>query len=148
MVAFLQQPTLLGGVDLIFHTQSVTPDGKIILLSPAVIALTTCFAVVWSAILNVWLQKGEPHFWSRAMSVCIISITTLTLVDSYARGISLGEAFGRIATAQIFVYILWVTPRVLASPFMLWFAAKIRWYRFKGYLARRRAEAIKKPDNT
>jgi len=142
-IVFLQQPTLLSGLDLIFHTQSVTPDGKIILLSPTVLALTTCFAAVWSAILNAWLLKNEPRFWSRAMDVCMFSIMTLALVDSQVRGISFIDALGRVIAAQIIVYILWITPRVLMSPFMLWLSARLSWYQFKGYLARRRAENAK-----
>ena len=142
-IVFLQQPTLLSGLDLIFHTQSVTPDGKIVLLSPVVLGLTTCLAAVWSAILNAWLLKREPHFWSRAVSVCMFSIMTLTLVDSQVRGIPLSDAFGRVVAAQTVVYTLWITPRVLASPFMLWVNARVGWYRFRGYLARRRAEAAK-----
>lgn len=142
-IVFLQQPTLLSGLDLIFHTQSLTPYGKIILNSPVVLALTTCFAALWSVILNIWLLKSEPHFWSRAVSVCILSITTLAVADSFLRGIPLADAFGRIIAAQIIVYVLWITPRVLISPFMLWLNTRIGWYRFKGYLARRRVEAAK-----
>ncbi|MGY4365274.1 hypothetical protein ACVW1A_001339 [Bradyrhizobium sp. LB1.3] len=110
-IVFLQQPTLVGGLDLVFHTQSLTPDGKLVLHSPIVLALTACFAAVWSGILNAWLLKSEPRFWNRAVSVCMFSIITLTGVDSVVRGISISDAFGRVIAAQIIVYILWIAPR-------------------------------------
>ena len=59
------------------------------------------------------------------------------------RGIPFLDALGQVVVAQTIVYILWITPRVLVSPFMLWLNARVGWYRFKGYLAKRRAEAAK-----
>jgi hypothetical protein len=130
-IVFLQQPTFLTGVDLIFHTQSLLPDRKVNIYSPAVLGLTVCLVAFWTMILNRLVRRAHEGFWSATASVTIASIASFGFLDSYVRGVPLNDVMGRVIIAQFIVYALWVAPKAVIAPFTLWLDARIAYYRFK-----------------
>lgn len=130
-IVFLQQPTLVAGLDLIFHTQSLLPDRKINVNSPVVLGITVCLVALWTMMLHRVFRRAYDGFWRAAANTSIASIASFGILDSYARGISLNDTMGRVVIAQLLVYALWIAPRVVVAPFTLWLDAKIAYYRFK-----------------
>jgi len=130
-IVFLQQPVLLTGLDLIFHTQSLLPDRKINVNSPVVLGVTVCLVALWTMILHRLLRRPYEGFWTGVANTLIPSIGSFGVLDSYARGIRFNDAMGRVILAHMIVYALWVAPKVVVAPFMLWLDAKLAYYRFK-----------------
>ncbi|MBB4379383.1 hypothetical protein [Bradyrhizobium sp. SBR1B] len=130
-IVLLQQPTLLSGLDLVFHTHSILPDGRINLASPALFGITVLQVTLWTMVLYRLIGRDYPGVWSAATGVSIPSIGSFALIDSYARGIPFNEAIGRVILAQMLVYILWVFPTAIGTPFLLWQDARLAYYRYK-----------------
>jgi hypothetical protein len=130
-IVFLQQPTLLAGIDLIFHTQSLLPDRTINLHSPAVLGLTVFLVAFWTISLNHVFRRAYVGFWSAAAGISMLSVGSFAVMDSFARGVSFNDAMGRVVIAQLIVYAVWVAPKALVSPFILWFDTKTAYYRFR-----------------
>ncbi|AMA60066.1 hypothetical protein BCCGELA001_30065 [Bradyrhizobium sp. CCGE-LA001] len=130
-IVLLQQPILLTGLDLIFHTHSFYPDGKINLVSPALLGITFFQVLLWNMAIYRFIGRGYPGVWSAAVGVSIPAMGTFGLLDSYARGITFDEVMGRVVLCQIVVFLLWVFPTAIGTPFLLWQDAQIAYYRFK-----------------
>jgi len=130
-IVLLQQPILLTGLDLIFHTHSFQPDGKIDLVSPALLGISFFQVLLWNIAIYRLIGRGYPGVWSAVAGVSIPAIGSFGLLDSYARGIPFDEAMGRVVLCQIIVVLLWIFPTAIGTPFLLWQDAQIAYYRFK-----------------
>ncbi|WP_431014758.1 hypothetical protein [Bradyrhizobium pachyrhizi] len=129
-ILFFQQAAFIGGLDAIFHTNSME-DGRINLTARVPLLLTLALMIVWTSLVHRFSVKAlrmTVPGWDRSVFINMVSAVTFAYLDSKFRGQEVfSEAFFRIAGAQTLIFILYLVPHAIVFPF-------VAWYRIVGFL--------------
>lgn len=122
-IVFFQQAAFLSGLDAIFHSSSVE-NGQIKLLAPVTLLLTLAIMVFWTMLVHWFAVKclRLPPGSDRTVFVNMVAVATFAFLDSKFRGQqTFSEAFFRDLGLQVTILLLYMVPRLIALPFLIWF---------------------------